>query len=284
MTARLDRACARIGVTLVLAASVCAASAAMPEIPVPYVPSTEVAVEEMLRLANVGRDDMVVDLGSGDGRIVIAAARYFGARGLGIEIDRKLVAESIENAHRAGVADRVKFVAQDVFKADISGATVVTMYLLSSFITKLKPKLLAELKPGTRIVAHDFGIDGWQPDRTVNISKTYFLYVVPAHVAGKWHLHAQLPDGEHSYEFELKQQLQKISGGARVPGGYLPFFEARLAGERINFAIVDDGRSHHFEGKVTGSAMEGVVRSGIGNAQVESPWRAERVVPTDPSY
>jgi SAM-dependent methyltransferase len=284
MMTRIDRARARIGIAALLAASAFAAPAAMPDIPVPYVPSTEVAVEEMLRLAEVRKDDVVVDLGSGDGRIVIAAARYFGARGLGIEIDGKLVAESIENAHRAGVADRVKFLAQDVFKADISGATVVTMYLLSSFIAKLKPKLLAELKPGTRIVAHDFGIDGWQPDRTVNISKTFFLYVVPAHVEGRWRLHAQFPEGERSYEFELKQQLQKISGGARVPGGYLPFFEARLAGSRISFAIVDDGRSHHFEGKVTGNAMEGVARSGIGSARVDRPWRAERVVLTDSGY
>lgn len=283
MTARIDRAWAQAAMAVLLASAV-AARAAMPDIPVPYVPSTGVAVEEMLRLADVRKDDVVVDLGSGDGRIVIAAARYFGARGLGIEIDGKLVAESIENARRAGVADRVRFLAQDVLKADIAEATVVTMYLLSSLIAKLKPKLLAELKPGTRIVAHDFGIDGWEPDRTVNVSKTFFLYVVPAPVAGKWRLHARLPEGERSYDFELKQQLQKVSGGARVPGGYLPFFEARLAGSRISFAIVEDGRSHYFEGTVSGSAMDGVVRSGIGNAQVENPWRAERIVLTDSSY
>ncbi|MBI4193558.1 MAG: class I SAM-dependent methyltransferase [Betaproteobacteria bacterium] len=262
---------------LVLCGAVSGASAAAPDIPVPYIPSTEVAVEEMLRLAGVGRDDVVVDLGSGDGRIVIAAARYFGASGFGIEIAPDLVALANENARQAGVADRVRFYARDVMQADVSRATVVTMYLLSSLIEKLKPKLLAELKPGTRIVAHDFGFEGWPPDRKVIISKTLFLYVVPARVAGQWRLTAILPGGTRTYDFELIQQYQRISGGARVPGGYLPFFEARLDGTRIYFAIVDDERSHHFEGTVYGDVMEGTVRSGIGSAQTENRWRAERL-------
>lgn len=246
------------------------------DIPVPYIPSSEVAVEEMLRLAAVEPNDVVIDLGSGDGRIVIAAAKYFGAKGIGVEIDPKLVAESEENARQAGVADRVRFYARDVLKADISQATVVTMYLLSSLIRKLRPKLLAELKPGTRIVAHDFPIESWTPDRVVTISKTLYLYVVPAQVAGNWRLTATLPAGEQQYDFELRQDLQKITGGARVQGGYLPLFEARLTGDRISFVIVDEGRSHHFAGRVAGSAMEGVVRSGVGTAQVESLWQAER--------
>lgn len=250
--------------------------AALDDIPVPYIPSSEVAVEEMLRLAAVEPKDVVVDLGSGDGRIVIAAAKYFGARGIGVEIDPKLVAESEENARQAGVADRVRFYARDVLKADISQATVVTMYLLSSLIRKLRPKLLAELKPGTRIVAHDFPIESWTPDRVVTISKTLYLYVVPAQVTGNWRLTATLPAGEQQYDFELRQDLQKITGGARVQGGYLPLFEARLTGDRISFVIVDEGRSHHFAGRVAGAAMEGVVRSGVGTAQVESRWQAER--------
>lgn len=251
----------------------------MPDIPVPYIPSTDVAVEEMLRLAGTNRDDIVVDLGSGDGRIVIAAARYFGARGFGVEIDPELVAVAGENARKAGVAGRVRFMAQDALKADISQATVVTMYLLSPLIEKLKPKLLAELKPGTRIVAHDFGFSDWRPDRQVTISKTVLLYVVPARVDGQWRLSAELPEGSRSFEFELRQQFQLISGGARVPGGFLPFFEARLEGDRIRFVIVDNGRSHHFEGRVDGVLMNGTVRSGIGTAQIENAWRAERIAP-----
>lgn len=271
------RSHARAVAAMLLCASVSGAPAATPDIPVPYIPSTEVAVEEMLRLAAVRAEDLVVDLGSGDGRIVIAAARYFGARGLGVEIDPKLVAVANENARAAGVAERVRFIAQDALKADVSQATVVTMYLLSPLIERLKPKLLAELRPGARIVAHDFGFRDWQPDRQVTISKTLMLYVVPAPVSGKWRLAAELPDGHRSFEFELKQQFQRISGGARVPGGFLPFFEAALEGDRIRFVIVDNGRSHHFEGRVQGVVMTGTVRSGVGTAQTENAWRAERV-------
>ena len=161
---------------------------ALPDIPTPYLPSTTVAVDEMLRLADVGPADLVADLGSGDGRVVIAAARDYGARGLGIELDPKLVAESRMNAQQAGVADRVTFRQGDVLVADYRDATVVTLYLLPNLVEKLKPRLL-ELKPGTRIVAHDYGFSDWKPDRRIIISKTYLLYVVPARVAGKWRLH-----------------------------------------------------------------------------------------------
>jgi hypothetical protein len=248
------------------------------DVPTPYLPSTQVAVEEMLRLAEVGPDDVVVDLGSGDGRIVVTAAQQLGARGFGVDIDEKLVALANENARLAGVAERARFYHRDIFKTDIREATMVTLYLLSSLVNRLKPKLLAELKPGTRIVAHDYGIDGWKPERTVNISKTYYLYVVPAQVAGKWRLDATLPGGERTYEVELSQQLQEIRGGVRVAGGFLPFFEAQLAGDRIRFAIVDEHHSHHFDGRVTGSLMEGTVVSGIGRARVENRWRGMRVL------
>jgi SAM-dependent methyltransferase len=248
------------------------------DIPTPYVPSTTLAVDEMLRLAAVGPQDVVVDLGSGDGRVVIAAARYFGARGFGVDIDGKLVAEANENARAAGVADRVQFYQRDIMATDIREATVVTLYLLPSLVNRVRPKLLAELRPGTRIVAHDYGIDGWKPDRTVMISKTYYLYVMPAAVGGKWRLEATLPDGAHGYDVEIKQHLQELIGGARVQGGFLPLFEAGLAGDRIRFVIVDDQRAHFFEGRVSGSMMEGTVKTGIGSAQTEGRWRATRVV------
>ena len=255
-----------------------AAQAETTEIPTPYLPSTQLDVEEILRVAAIGPQDVVVDLGSGDGRIVIAAAKYFGARGFGVDIDEKLVVLANDNAREAGVAGRVRFYHRDIFATDLREATVVTMYLLTPLVNRLRPKLLAELKPGTRIVAHDYGFDGWKPDRTVKITKTFYLYVVPAPVAGKWRLEAMLPEGGRSYECDLKQQLQEISGGATVPGGYLPLFEARLSGERISFVIADRQRSYHFDGRVTGSLMEGTVKSGIGNAQVESRWRATRVL------
>ncbi len=255
-----------------------AAQPATLDVPTPYLPSTQLDVEELLRVAAIVPQDVVVDLGSGDGRIVIDAARYFGARGFGVDIDEKLVALANENARQAGVSERVRFYHRDVFDTDVREATVVTMYLLPNLVNRLRPKLLAELKPGTRIVAHDYGFDGWKPDRTVKVTKTFYLYVVPARVAGKWRLEVMLPEGERRYEFDLKQQLQEISGGASVPGGYLPLYEARLDGERISFVLSDRQRNYHFDGRVNGSQMDGTVRSGIGSAQTESRWRAIRTV------
>jgi hypothetical protein len=176
------------------------------------------------------------------------------------------------------VAERVQFIAQDVLKSDLTPATVITMYLLSPLIERLKPRLLA-LKPGTRIVAHDYGFKDWMPDRQVTISKTILLYVVPARVAGQWRLTFDLADGERAYEFEVKQQFQRVTGGARVPGGYLPLFEPKLEGDRIRFVLVDEGRSHHFEGRIDGVVMSGIVRSGVGTASTERAWRAERILP-----
>jgi SAM-dependent methyltransferase len=247
--------------------------------PTPYVPSTPVAVDEMLRLAGAGPGDLVMDLGSGDGRIVIAAARDYGARGIGVEIDAQLVALSRKNAARAGVADRVTFVHGDALEADVRAATVVTLYLLPSLVEKLKPKLLAELKPGTRIVAHDFGFADWKPERSAVISKTYHLYIVPARVGGKWQLHAELAGGSREYEIEFEQRYQEIRGGARSAGGYFPLFEPRLAGERVSFVLVEGDTSHHFEGRVQGYLMEGEVRSGPGRERAGGRWRATLLVP-----
>jgi SAM-dependent methyltransferase len=251
------------------------------DIPTPYLPSTTLAVEEMLRVADIKPNDVVVDLGSGDGRIPIAAARYFGARGFGVDIDAKLVAEANANARLAGVADRVQFFQRDIMATDVREATVVTLYLLPSLVNRVRPKLVAELRPGARIVAHDYGIEGWKPDRTVHVSKTYYLYIVPAAVGGKWRLATTLPQGERSYDLDIKQQYQELSGGARVQGGFLPLFDPHLEGERIRFVLVDEQHAHWFEGRVNGALMEGTVKSGIGNAQVENRWRATRIVPGD---
>jgi SAM-dependent methyltransferase len=260
------------------AASPAAPPSSSPDVPTPYLPSTSVAVDEMLRLADVGPRDLVADLGSGDGRVLIAAAKDYGARGLGIELDPKLVEESRANARQAGVADRVEFRQGDVLTADYRDATVVTLYLLPNLVDRLKPRLLA-LKPGTRIVAHDYGFTGWKPDRRVVISKTYLLYVVPAYVGGRWRLHVELPEGAREYDFELKQSYQEIRGGAQAGNGYLPAFEARLEGDRISFVMVEDGASQRFEGRAVSSLeMEGVVRSGLGRTLTEGRWRATRIL------
>jgi len=179
-----------VGVAAVLVVLVAATAVAQVETgrktpDVPYVTTPEPVVLEMLRLAKVTKDDVVYDLGSGDGRIVIAAAKHFGARGLGLELDRGLVHEAEENARRAGVTDRARFIAADIFDADLSGATVVTLYLFPDVNARLRPKLLRELKPGTRVVSHAYGIGDWTPEqqRMVKVGakdhQIYFWVVPP---------------------------------------------------------------------------------------------------------
>jgi ribosomal protein L11 methylase PrmA len=147
---------------------------------VPYVPTPEPVVEKMLELAKVGPNDMVYDLGSGDGRIVIAAAKKHGARGVGVDIDPERVREARENAKAAGVSDRVQFREGDLFKMDLSGATVVTLYLLPEVNMKLRPKLLNELRPGTRIVSHSFDMGDWAPEQKVQVEgRTIYYWTIP---------------------------------------------------------------------------------------------------------
>ena len=157
---------------------------------VPYVPTHESLVDEMLRMANVGKNDILYDLGSGDGRIVITAARNFGTRGVGYDLDPERISEARENARRAGVTDRVRFEQQDIFTAKIADATVVTMYLLPDVNLKLRPKLLSELKPGTRIVSHNYDLGDWAPLQrkemdVSGINHTLFLWIVPPRSSGR---------------------------------------------------------------------------------------------------
>jgi len=183
VAARFRRECARVGLWagLALAAGACAP---LPGQEVPNVPTPHQVVDVMLRLAAVGKDDVVYDLGSGDGRIVIAAARDFGARGVGIEIDPRLVAEGSRWARRAGVAERTRFVHQDLFQTDLSQATTVTLYLGRQLNARLRPKLLRELRAGARVVSHQFDMGDWRPDRQIQIEvdgawHTVYLWVIP---------------------------------------------------------------------------------------------------------
>jgi SAM-dependent methyltransferase len=180
----------RLGWALALVASLRCAQAQALDTDVPFVVTPDNVTHEMLRLAAVKAGDFVIDLGSGDGRIVIVAARQFGARGLGVEIVPELVAKSLENARRAGVADRVEFRVQDLFATDLSPATVITMYLLPEVNLQLRPRLLA-LKPGTRIVSHDWDMGDWKPDRVITVEapnkpigrekvSRLYLWTVPA--------------------------------------------------------------------------------------------------------
>lgn len=151
---------------------------------VPYVPTPQNVVDEMLRLANVTKDDVVYDLGSGDGRLVITAVKNFGARrGFGVDIDPQRIAEGNANAKAAGVTDRVSFAVQDLFQTDLKEATVVTLYLLPEVNLKLRPKLMSELRPGSRVVSHSFDMGDWAPQKTVTVKpggQKLYLWTIPA--------------------------------------------------------------------------------------------------------
>ena len=246
----------------------------------PYVPSPTSVVASMLKEAGVGPNDFLIDLGSGDGRIVLTAAKVFGARGFGVEIKDELVKKANEDAKAQGLADRVRFVKQDLFKTDISKATVVTMYLLPDTVNLLKDKFLKELRPGTRIVSHDYELVGWEPANTsqwdledkVAISgvttTVVYLYVVPAKVAGRWK--ASFPAGvsKAPATLSLKQQVTRVSGVAQLGSKEVPLYDVELRGETLSFKL--SGRKGAFSGKVKGASIEGVFEEG----NVRTPWSA----------
>lgn len=253
---------------------------------VPFVPTPYVVIEEMLRLAEVTPRDFVMDLGSGDGRVLITAARTFGARGIGVDLDGDLVAESIEAAKAAGVSDRVQFLQQDLFKTDLDRATVITMYLMPGVMARLQPRLL-ELKPGTRLVSHDFRLGDWKPDAVTQVRKNAFLWIVPAQIAGRWQLTMALPGGEHRMTLELRQKYQEIDGFGQFSDRPSQIWEPRLRGDRLSFVIVDDrDRDNevalYFDGQVRGDVIEGELRRGTGRTQTRHAWRAQRVAATKP--
>ena len=263
-----------------LAALAATPALAQPTLEIPYVPTPQVVVDEMLRLAGVGPQDVVMDLGSGDGRIVITAAKKFGARAIGVELDFNLLIQSEESARQAAVQDRVKFLEQDLFKADLSQATVITFYLLPSVMRKLKPRLL-ELKPGTRLVAHDFDFEDWKPDQKTTIRKNVFLWIVPAKAAGRWQTRLQIPPIERRLEIAFTQRYQVLTANAWLNGVQAQVWEARLDGDRLSFVVVDgtdpDNEANlYFEGRVIGNAIEGEVARGVGAARATYRWRAVR--------
>lgn len=248
---------------------------------VPFVPTPQVVVDEMLRIAGVGPRDFVIDLGSGDGRIPITAAKKFGARAMGVELDETLVFQSEEGARQAGVEKQVQFLQQDLFKTDLTRATVITMYLLPNVNRRLRPQLL-NLAPGTRIVAHDFDLDDWKPDAKVTIRKNVFLWIVPARAAGRWRAKMDLPGGARMVEVELRQRFQEIDGLVRVDGRVVQLWEPRLRGDRVSFVVVDDAEreseaSLYFEGRISAAAIEGEASRGVGNARTPIRWNAVKV-------
>jgi predicted O-methyltransferase YrrM len=228
----------------------------------PFFTTPPEVVERMLVLAGTGQGDYVVELGSGDGRVVIHAAVAHGARGLGVDLDAALVARARENAARAGVADRVHFRVEDVLRTDLSQATVVTAYLVPYLLERLEPRLLAGLRPGARIVTHAFALGNWPYDaaQTVPLAAPHaglgsesrlYLYVVPVDARGAW----RAPGG---WSLRVSQNYQKIEVQAWRGDRRLAIETARLAGERIELA----GPEFSFKGRVAGGRMTGALAGG----------------------
>jgi len=235
-----------------------------------WVPTPEDLVERMLRMAQTTPNDFVVDLGSGDGRTVIAAAKKFGARSMGVEYNPEMVDLSNKSAAREGVTAKAKFIRGDIFETDFSQATVVTMYLLPGLNLKLRPRIL-EMKPGTRVVSHQFNMDDWQPDETTNLDgRRAYLWIVPAKVQGNW----RIQSGADAWDVNLEQKYQVLEGSVRLGQLQAGLREPRLVGDRISFVFVDNaGVRREFSGRVNGSSMEGTVKPDNGT---ESRWTASR--------
>jgi len=221
-----------------------------PALDAPFVTTDYAVVDAMLAMAEVRPDDQVIDLGSGDGRILIAAARSHGARGLGVDIDPARIREANANAQAARVADRVQFRRQDLFRTELGEADVVTLYLTDEVNRRLRPRILAQMRPGTRVVSHQYDMGEWRPDQRQQIgTSTIFLWVVPAHVEGQWRLSAEGRNVTVDLVQDYQQVDGRVSGGARVEQG-------RLAGSRIRFlANLGDGR-REFIGRVDGDRIE----------------------------
>jgi precorrin-6B methylase 2 len=236
-----------------------------------WVPTSSELVAAMLEMAKVDKDDVLMDLGSGDGRIVIAAAKL-GATAIGIEYDRPMVELSRSNAQKEGVAGKATFLQGDIFQADFSKATVITMYLLPDLNLKLRPKIL-EMKPGTRVVSHAFTMENWHWDQMAIVegSNAYF-WVVPAKVEGTWTWQGQ----EGAVELLLQQTFQKIEGTLSSGGRNLPIKKAKLEGPHIAFSVGENQAStREYSGTVTGNSIAGAMKNAGGP---DTKWVAERRV------
>ena len=229
-----------------------------------WVPTCQVLVDQMLNMAKVTPQDYVVDLGSGDGRLVITAAKL-GARAMGIEYNPDMVALSKLNAAREGVTDKAQFIHGDIFESDFSQATVITMFLLESLNLKLRPQIL-NFKPGTRVVSNSFTMGEWKADQTFDVDdkkncsdySTAYFWIVPAKVEGTW----MLPQGQ----LTLKQSFQTFSGELKSSTNLLPVTNGKLSGDLIDFSV----GNVKYTGRVSGSTMQGTYESGGSTTQ----WNA----------
>jgi len=235
-----------------------------------YVPTSPEMVDVMLKMADVKPGEMVYDLGCGDGRIVVTAARDFGARGIGVDIDPERIRESRQNVRDAKVGDRVEIKYADLFEMDFSDADVVALYLLPALNLRLRPRILDELRPGTRIVSNSFDMDDWKPDQQEDDPSTgqsMYFWVVPAKVQGQWKL--ALPGGKAGTLY-LLQTFQELTGTVRMDDRTMPLRDLRLRGTKVSFTFGDTANVRHATAEVTGDRLSGTIRQ--GESGPEAPW------------
>ena len=235
-----------------------------------WLPTGDDLIVKMLQAAKVGPQDELVDLGAGDGKIPIAAARHFGARAWGIEYNKDLAALAQRNAQRAGVADRVRIVHGDIFKEDFSKATVVTMYLLEELNAQLRPAILA-MKPGTRVLSHNFSMGDWEPDEVITASNTTgYFWTVPANVAGLWSLSGL--DEKSLATVKLDQSFQRLGGSLSMRGKTQNVLGARMEGAMLHFSFInEDGLLKSVKALVNGNALSGEVTGPYGMVDIAPP-------------
>ena len=248
-----------------------------PGLDVPYEPTTYGIAKEMLNMAGVTSKDLVYDLGCGDGRILIMAAKERGARGVGVDLDPERIRESNENAIVYGVSHLVLFYEQNLFDTDISQATVVMLYLYPEVNIKLRPKLLKELKPGTRIVSHSHTMGDWENDATHRVEgHDLHFFVVPANVTGTWRWDE--PDGRR-ISLSLTQKFQRVKGSMTIGAEAYPIMEGSLRGNTLLFSVERMGRGSKevfsYEGQVAGDTIQGkITNRGTGQGMIR--WQATR--------
>jgi hypothetical protein len=258
----------------------------------PYVQTPQNVVDRMLEVAKVSAKDYVIDLGSGDGRMVITAAKKYGATGFGVDLDRRLVTLANQLAAKAGVAEKARFFERDIYQTDLSPASVVTIYLLPEVNLMMRPRLFDMLKPGTRVVSHDYDMGEWPPDVTftmdapnkpVGRDKTskVFYWVVPAKAAGKWRWR-----GDREYELAINQNFQKVEGTLSVEGRSVAIEDAKLVGDTLTFVAKLDGATRQeYSGRIVNHGIDGTVRTAkSGAAAQQSGWSAARTEVWEPRH
>jgi ubiquinone/menaquinone biosynthesis C-methylase UbiE len=238
-----------------------------------YVPTPQPVVDAMLRLAKVQKGEMVYDLGCGDGRAVVTAARDFGARGIGVDIDPKRVEESNANVAKAGVADRVQIKQADLFQMKFADADVLFLYLLPALNVRLRPRILDELRPGTRVVSNSFAMAEWEADEQLEVDdKTIYFWMVPAKVAGTWKV--TLSNNEEA-TLTLTQEFQKVSGSVKTKDKTYTVNEGRLRGAELTFNLGEGTAAGRVTGELVGDQLKGTVQRD-GNSQPQT-WTAQMV-------